>query len=241
MQKLLTWPTSCLFGFFPTVSSLDVEVYGVLLLLFYDDRSDSSYFHCIITPNTHTHTHSTTNTHHSCCAVSWLATFWAYVPHGALYPCSAQSENSLSPLCLLSQRCAHLWQGQTVSILLYWMTEQHAFIQLWVKGYGLWFTTQHIKIDYSSPSDSFRFHCKSKTQIKLQSVGVFCGNEQKSIRFNFTVNKEAAFPLVPPSICNQRLSSMRFYTCTAWFLTWKPFEAVTEFDHEFCSLQNFQN
>lgn len=70
-----------------------------------------------------------------------------------------------SPLCLLSQLRAQLWQGHTAGILLYWMTEQHASIQLWVKGCGLWFGTKHIKIDYFSPLTAFFLRPSFTTDI----------------------------------------------------------------------------
>lgn len=79
----------------------------------------SSYLCCIITCNTQTRTHLTISTHRSCCAVSWLATFWAYVPRGALsLQCSVWKLliSTLSPISALCSATARAHRGHIASL-----------------------------------------------------------------------------------------------------------------------------
>lgn len=147
--------------------SFTVVVYGWLLL--YDDRTFS--FACIIAVSSQTHTQLKTNTHLSCCAVSWVATFWAYMLHRVVsLQCSVWKLPI--PLCLLSQLCVQLCQGHTTGILLYWMTEKHVSIQLWVRGCDLqlWNKTHQTWLFLSC--DYFP-HLTANPEHKLKTALVF--------------------------------------------------------------------
>lgn len=113
LQKLLTWHASCLFGFFWFSLSFAAVVYGMLLLLLYDDGTPRLIFTASLPRDTYTSYYK--HTHHSCCAVSWLATFWAYVPHGALSSqCSVWKLliSTLSPISALCSAMARANRGR---------------------------------------------------------------------------------------------------------------------------------
>lgn len=197
MQILLTWTSSCLFVFcfFLSISSsFDVVVYGVLLLLLCDDGAPSSHLHCIITQCTQTHTPIHINTHtlshkHTpplLCSKLNGHILGLRAPWGSILPVLRLKIPYLHYVSYLSSvlSCGKgkLWAHYFIG----WM-EQYASIQLWAKGYGLWFSLKHIKADYYSASDRFPFvKAKSKTQIKpvlVLSVKVYNG------RAGFTLNR----------------------------------------------------
>lgn len=147
---------------FPFLWVLMLWFHGLLLPVMMEAIFLFSLQHYPRCTNTYTSNHK--HTHYSCCALSWLATFWACVPHGAISSLCSVWKLLISTLSPISAP-AQLWQGHTAGILLYWMTEQHASIQLWVKGCGLWFGTKHIKIDYFSPLTAFFLRPSFSTDI----------------------------------------------------------------------------
>lgn len=86
--NIINWTSVLFIWLFSFSGSVAVVLYGMLLLVLYDDGTPLLFFFFFsLHPYPwYTLTHPTTNTHISCCAVSWLAAFWTYVPHGALSP-----------------------------------------------------------------------------------------------------------------------------------------------------------
>lgn len=157
---LFIWP-------FSISLSLAVRVYGLLFLLLM--MTDGAPL-LIVTASlpwrhTHTHTHLTTNTHHSCCAVSWLATFWAYVPHGALYLQCSVWKLLISTLYTISALCSAMARANCGHITL--LDDRKTCFHP-VMSQGLWPAIQYKRHQSRTffSSDCFVFVIKSHHKSK---------------------------------------------------------------------------
>ena len=135
-------------------------------LLIFTATLPQMHKHIHIQLQTHTHT----NTHHSCCALSWLATFRAYVPHGAISSlCSVWKLliSTLSPISAPGSVMARAHCGH-ITLLDDRTTCFHP-----VMSQRLWPAIRHKahqnRLFFSSDCFLFetKFHCRHKLKTKI--------------------------------------------------------------------------
>ncbi len=206
MQKLLTGPASCLFVFFSiSLSFCCCGLWFVVTVTLWW-WSPSSYFHCIITPNTHTHTYTSNHkrTPFLLCSKLTGHILGLRAPWGAILAALSLKTPYLHAVSYLSSVLSY---DKGKLLAYYFIGWQNNML---LSSYGQWFSTKHIKIDYFPPLTAFffvtTFRCKSKTQIKLAlgfSVKVY-GEIVKRVCFGF--NREAAlYSMWPHASCDPKV------------------------------------
>lgn len=169
----------------------------MLLLLLYDDWTPLFIFTASL-PLIHTYTSNHKRTHFLLCSKLTGHILDLHAPWDSIPLTMLSLKMYLHSVINHSSVLSH-GKGKPQSYYFYWMTKQHASIQLWAKGCGLWLGTNTSQIDYSSPLTAFYlFHSKSKAQIKPSLVF--------SVKVCFTLNRKAAwYSTWPHASCDPKI------------------------------------
>lgn len=152
--------------------------HGLLLLVMMEAIFLFSLQHYPRCTNTYTSNHK--YTHHSCCALSWLATFWAYVPHAAISSlCSVWKLliSTLSPISapgsvMAREHCGHITLLDDRTTCFHPVMSQRLWPVIRYKAH-------QNRLFFSSDCFLFetKFHYRHKPKIKI-CLDVFCKSVQ---------------------------------------------------------------